>query len=281
MPATKPAAKPDTSLFGRLSQAAAQALANRIVLGATQHLLDAPEKRPFRVQHGDGHLELWEETHHGDGSGPFVLKFPGTNSRAETAASLALQCWSRRGTTVWSVNPPGYGGSSGEASLANIPAMATRALQAIREVAGERPVIAEGFSLGCVSALYLGAQGLVDGLVLRNPPPLRETLRARSRWSLGLVSALADPGIPEVIDCVANAAACRVPTVTAIAFEDRIVPLACQRLVVDGYGGEQRVLEQRGAGHVTPYSEDDMERLCGFLEWLRGCVVSKPAQHSD
>ena len=246
-------------------------LADRMILGPTRHAIPAPNKAPVRLPFGDGHLELWAESSEAPAGkpGPVVLKFPGTESRAEDAESLALRCWNGSAVTVWSVNPPGYGASSGRASLANIPAMATAAVAAIREVVGEQPIVAEGFSLGCVAALYLGAQGRVEGLLLRNPPPLRELIRYRTGWwSLDLVPALLARGIPNAIDSIANAAGCKVPALFLTAFRDQVVPVACQYRIIDAYGGDRRVLEQPQGGHATPLSDAEMNRLKQLAGWL-------------
>jgi pimeloyl-ACP methyl ester carboxylesterase len=165
----------------------------------------------------------------------FLATF-GTGSRAEGAENLAMRCWEDRDVVLWSVNPPGYGNSGGRASLRNISTMATATAERIRDAAGERPVTAEGFSLGCVAALFLSAQGHVAGLILRNPPPLREVARHRTGWwGLGLLPALIAAGIPETADSVSNAAACRVPALFFTALRDQVVPANCQQLILDGW----------------------------------------------
>ena len=102
----------------------ARLLADRVILGPTRHDIDVPHRAPLRIAHGTGHLEVWTETRQSGESvkpGPLVLNFPGTESRAEDAESLLWQSWSDLNLTVWSVNPPGYGNSSGRPSLENIP----------------------------------------------------------------------------------------------------------------------------------------------------------------
>jgi pimeloyl-ACP methyl ester carboxylesterase len=248
------------------------ALADRLILSPTRHEIPAFGRSPLRVTQGDIDLELWvQRTEVGEDArpGPFVLKFPGTGSRAEDAENLAMRCWEDQDVVLWSVNPPGYGNSGGRASLGAIPAMAMAAVERIRDAAGERPVVAEGFSLGTVAALFLAAQGQVDGLILRNPPPLREILRHRTGWwSLGLVPVLVASGIPETADSVRNAAQCRVPALFVTALKDRVVPVNCQNLVVDAYGGPSRVLEQPDGEHATPLSAPQTTRLKGFATWL-------------
>lgn len=255
------------------------ALADHVILDPTRHQINATERKPFRLAYDDGHLELWaqrSEAGEGKDSGPFVLKFPGTGSRAEDTESLALQCWEDRDVTLWCVNPPGYGNSSGRASLRHIPTMAMAAVSRIRTVADGRPIVAEGFSLGCVAALFLAAQGEVDGLLLRNPPPLREVVHHRTGWwSLGLLPALIVPGISEAIDCIRNAAACKVPALFITSLRDRIVPAKCQYRIVDAYSGPHQVLEQPDGGHGTPLSETEMLRLKNIADWLLDCLEKK------
>lgn len=252
------------------------ALADRIILSPTRHRIRTSDRLPFRLAHGDSHIELWARRSAGRPDavpGPFVLKFPGTGSRAEDAESLALQCWANRDPILWSVNPPGYGNSGGRASLGNIPAMAMTAVGEMRETANGRPIIAEGFSLGCVAALFLAARGEVDGLILRNPPPLREVVRHRTaRWGFGLITALINGGIPESIDSVRNAAICSVPAMFVIALRDQVVPAHCQHLILEAYGGDHQLLEQTEADHATPLSELETNELRQMASWLLDCV---------
>jgi pimeloyl-ACP methyl ester carboxylesterase len=248
------------------------ALADRLILVPTRHRITARDKSPILLPHGDSHIEIWMQQRAGRQDavpGPFVLKFPGTGSRAEDAESLALQCWAGRDLTLWSVNPPGYGNSGGRASLSNIPSMAMTAVAEIREAANGRPVIAEGFSLGCVAALFLAARGEVDGLILRNPPPLREVVRHRSaRWGFGLLAAFVSGGIPVAIDSVRSAAACSVPALFVVALRDQAVPASCQRLVLNAYRGDHKLLDQAEADHATPLSESETARLKTLADWL-------------
>jgi pimeloyl-ACP methyl ester carboxylesterase len=154
--------------------------------------------------------------------------------------------------------------------------MATAAVVAIREAAGERPIVAEGFSLGCIAALYLGAHGRVDGLLLRNPPPLRELIHYRtSWWTPGLVPALVARGIPEAIDSVGNAAGCKVPALFVTASQDQVVPAEYQYRIIDAYGGDHRVLEQPQGGHATPLSESEINQLERLAAWLLGNLDSR------
>ncbi len=116
-----------------------------------------------------------------------------------------------------------------------------------------------------------GAHGRVDGLLLRNPPPLRELIHYRtSWWTPGLVPALVARGIPETIDSVGNAAGCKVPALFITASQDQVVPVEYQYRIIDAYGGDYRVLEQPQGGHATPLSESEMNQLERLTAWLLG-----------
>ena len=247
-------------------------LADRMILGPTRHDIDVPHRSPLRISNGTGHLEVWTQTRKTGATaepGLLVLNFPGTESRAEDAESLLWASRDDLEVTLWSVNPPGYGNSSGRPSLDNIPGMATAALLAMEEIAAERPILAEGFSLGCVAALYLAAEGLVDGILLRNPPPLRELVSHHTGGRrLGLFSGLIARGIPESIDSLRNAAASKVPAVFVTALQDGVVPASYQRQIIAAYGGAYRVLEQPEAGHATLPTESEMVQLKVLTGWL-------------
>jgi pimeloyl-ACP methyl ester carboxylesterase len=180
---------------------------------------------------------------------------------------------------LWSVNPPGYGGSSGTASLLHVPACAEAVLAELRAEAGGRPIAVTGSSLGCVSALYLAARHPVAGLILRNPPPLREVILARFKWrTLRLGARLIARQIPAELDAVRNAAAARVPAVFVMARRDRVVPPPCQQQIVDAYQGPHRVLPLADADHHTPLTDAEAEQYRGLLVWLvRQMVACRPA----
>ena len=249
-------------------------LADQIILEPSRREICVPNKRRVLLSHGDGHLEIWVHR-----AGPtaettepdlYILEFPGTASRAEDSTDLVDSCWPDLNVEVWAVNPPGYGGSTGTASLRNIPSMASRALDELRRQAAERPLVVAGGSLGCVSALYLAARYDVDGVLVENPPALSEVIQAQSGWwhFAWAREALARQ-IPEVLDSIGNAAETRVPAVFVVALQDQIVPASCQRQIIDAYAGPKRVLDRPDADHDTPLHEGDVQPLRALAAWLR------------
>jgi len=235
--------------------------------------MQAPDKRHALLSHGDGHLEVWmyrvgqERTIAPD---LYVLKFPGTASRAEDSADFVECCWPDRWCVeIWAVNPPGYGSSSGRASLRHIPAMARRAFEEIRQAKEKRPLIVAGGSLGCVSALYLAANHPVDGLLLQNPPALREVIEGQTvRWCPKWLTRALAHQIPEHLDSIRNAARIQVPAVFVMALRDRVVPARFQQQIIEAYDAPKRVLGMPEADHDTPLSERDLEQLRPLVNWL-------------
>ena len=91
---------------------------------------------------------------------------------------------------IWTWNAPGYGGSSGKAALANIARRAEQYWDAVtaKYQSVQPRVWLVGNSLGCATAVHVASRfGVeVDGMILRNPPPLVETFkRVARRYPLG------------------------------------------------------------------------------------------------
>lgn len=252
-------------------------LADRLILRPTLHPVNVEDKQCVRFSHGNGELEVWVHR-----VGPdrqcapdlYLLEFPGTASRAEDRTAFVEDCWSKLCVEIWAVNPPGYGNSSGTASLKKLVAMAESALHEVREAAGEVPVIAAGGSLGSVSALYLAAHQRVEGLLVQNPPALQEVILAQSgwwhiKWAIRMIAAQ----IPPELDSIANARGATVPAVFVTAQQDSIVPVRIQRQIIDTYQGPSKVLLIPDADHDTPMSESDLEQLRPLARWLYDAVI--------
>lgn len=248
-------------------------LTDKIILGPSRQKIEVPHKRRVLFAHGSGHLELWVSR-----TGPdrgeskpdlYVLKFPGTASRAEHSSGLVENSWPDLNVEIWAVNPPGYGGSSGKASLKNIPSTASRALQGLKPRTTGRPLIVAGGSLGCVSALYLASRYDVDGLLLQNPPALREVIQAQSGWwHLKWARSAIARQIPEALDSIQNAAIAGIPALFLVALRDRIVPASCQKQIITAYAGPKRVFNRTDADHDTPLHATELDELQSHAAWL-------------
>ena len=248
-------------------------LTDRIILEPSRHDIEVSGKYRRVLPRGDEQLEIWC---HRSGPGPdreadlFVLRFPGTASRAEDITDLLDGSWPDLCVEAWAVNPPGYGASGGRASLAHIPVVGDLVAEQMRQVAGDRPMLVEGGSLGSVSALYVAARWEVAGVVLQNPPPLPEMIRERfpQRYLKPLGAAFARR-IPDELDSIGNASRAQARALFVSAQRDEVVPPKFQRQIIEAYAGPKRVFEMPEADHASQFSEDDRARLRPLTDWLR------------
>ena len=142
-------------------------------------------------------------------------------------------------------------------------------LDALRSDAGDRPIVVFGASIGSAPALHVAAHRSVVGLILHNPPALREIiLRQFGWWNLWLLAGPLAAQIPRELDSVANAKAVHVPAIFLLAERDEIIAPRFQQLVVEAYAGEKRVIHLRGAQHNSPIEGAGLSDLYNALDWL-------------
>lgn len=220
-----------------------------------------------------GELELWtarsRSAQRTGEPGIYILRFYGNADRAERWVALEAEMWNDRAVEIWGMNYPGYGGSTGPARLARIGPAALAAFDAMKETASDRPVVLFGASIGTMAALHVAAHRPVAGLILHNPPALRAMiLRQFGWWNLWLLAGPVALQIPRDLDAVANAKKVQAPTIFLLADEDEIVAPRFQKLVVDAYAGEKRIVALHGAHHNTPIEGAAVADLSKALDWL-------------
>ena len=201
--------------------------------------------------------------------------------------------WKDRAVEIWGMNYPGFGGSTGPARLARIGPAAIAAFDelqrqvtsksavespvpsgsssnpALRTAHTTAPIVLFGTSIGATAALHVAAQRPIAGLILHNPPPLREfILRRFGWWNLWLLAGAVAMQIPRDLDCITNAKATRKPAIFLLAEKDQIVAPRFQRLVVEAYAGEKRVIELRGAHHNDLIEGRGLLDLNDSLDWM-------------
>jgi uncharacterized protein len=248
------------------------ALLDRFILRPTRHGLPTEGKTRRTVEFRSGQVEIW--TH---GAGPagrvpdlFVLKIPGAGGRAERATDHPLNVWPDLSGAIWTLNPPGYGGSSGRASLQTLAAASRAAFDEIQREAGGMPILVTGSSLGGAAALYLAATCPVAGVLVRNAPPLRETIRGRfGRWGIRWAVDLLARQVPDELCAVRNARSATAPAAFVVSARDRTVPAEYQQAIIDAYAGEKRVLVLPEADHHDPLTEANQAPYAELLTWLR------------
>ena len=219
-----------------------------------------------------GELEYYADHVAASQDGPatgrlLLIKFPGTGGRAERASRHPAECWGGD-TVVWTINPMGYGGSTGPATLQRYPAMVQAIGRHAREVEPDRRIVVTGNSLGGISALAMAASFPVAGLLLRNPAPIHQLIGKRSRYvvpSLGL-SKLVAAAIPVELDCVANASKAECPCWFVTCENDQVVPPRFQEQIWSSLPGIKSRFSISDANHADPVPDSLRER---YLTWIR------------
>jgi len=246
-------------------------LADRLILRPDATPLDTGDKHRREIEFPQGKIEVWTERTVGstDEVELFVLKFSGQCGRAERATLHPAEAWDLQGTEVWAFNPPGYGGSRGPATLRALLAGAEATLDSLLEIAGGRPVVLTGNSLGSAAALHLAARYPVSGLILRNPPPLPQlVVRRHGWWNLYLPAMAIARQIPRELCSISSAARCNVPAIGISSQRDRVVPPSFQQLVFQAYAGPLKLVQIAEGGHASPMSEGEQMQYLEHLLWL-------------
>ena len=221
----------------------------------------------------NGELEVWTATSKlaKKNGGPeiYVLRFYGNADRAERWVAAEADSWNERSITIWGMNYPGFGGSTGPAKLKRVGPAAVAAFDALQHEANGKPIVIFAASLGTTAGLHVAANRPVAGLVLHNPPALRQiVLQHFGWWNLWLLAGPVAAQIPSELNSIRNAKAITKPAIFLLAENDEIVPPRFQRMVVDAYAGEKRVLTLHGAHHNDPLSSAAISELYGALDWL-------------
>ena len=189
--------------------------------------------------------------------------------------------WNERAIEIWGMNYPGFGGSTGPARLSRIGPAALAAFDELQHRARDRPIVVYGASLGATAALHVAASrpAGIAGLILHNPPPLREMiLRQFGWWNLWLLAGPVALQIPRDLDSIQNARAIRAPAIFLLAERDEVVAPRFHRLVVNAYSGEKRVIALHGAYHNDPIEGVALANLNDALGWLLGKISLPHAQ---
>jgi hypothetical protein len=219
-----------------------------------------------------GELEVWTSESPAARAGrpkTYVLRFYGNADRADRSVADEAAMFGDRALEIWGVNYPGFGGSTGPARLARIGPAALAAFAELQRNAGDRPIVIFGASLGTIPALHVAAKHQVAGLILQNPPALRQMIvRQFGWWNLWLLAGPLSRKVPTELDSIANAGAIRAPAIFLLAENDEVVAPRFQQMVVNSYAGEKRVIVLRGAGHNSPIDSEGWQNFHEALNWL-------------
>ena len=259
-------------------------LPDHLILFPTRAPIDAGSAARKTVPFQNGELELWTaRSHRAQQQGHadiFILRFYGNADRADRWAAAEAEMWNDRAVEVWGMNYPGFGGSTGPARLSRIGPAAVAIFDELRHHAANRPIVPFGTSIGATAALHVAASrpAGIAGLILHNPPPLREMiLRQFGWWNLWLLAGPIALQLPRDLNSVENAKVIHAPAIFLLAQRDEVVAPRFHRLVVNAYAGEKRVIELRGAYHNDPIAGAELADLNDTLGWLLPNVNSPHA----
>jgi len=248
-------------------------LPDHLILFPTRTAIDAGRAIHKTMRFEKGELEIWiaqsKKAQQQDHADIFILRFYGNADRADRWAAIEAEVWNDRAVEIWGVNYPGFGGSTGPARLSKIGPAALAAFDELKRHAVDQPIIPFGISIGATAALHVAAQRPVSGLILQNPPPLREMiLRRFGWWNLWLLAGPVALQIPKDLDSIANAKAIHAPALFLLAEKDKVVPPRYQKLVVNAYAGEKRVIQLPGAHHNDPIEGTALADFNRGIDWL-------------
>jgi hypothetical protein len=247
--------------------------ASKLILFPSRQPIDAGTARRVLIPTGsDRVVEAWVDrspgASRGDEPRAFVIEFTGDATRAEQVATYAAQRWGERSIESWTVNFPGYGGSTGPAELSAIPPAALAVYDHVAQIAKGRPIFLAANSLGTTAALYTAANRPTAGLVLQNPPALRNLILTRHGWwNLWCMAVPIALQIPTELDSPANAAKVTAPAIFILADDDELVVPANQMKVVNAYAGAKRAIHYLGGHNYGVSGTGERELTAGF-DWL-------------
>ncbi len=252
-------------------------LADHLILFPTTAPINARGAVRKTIPFESGELEIWtaqsQRTRQQGRADVFILCFYGNADRADRWVAAEAEMWNDRAVEVWGMNYPGFGGSTGPARLSKMGPAALAAFDKLKRYAGDRPIVSFGASIGATAALHLVASrpGGIAGLILHNPPPLREMImRQFGWWNLWLFAGPVALQIPRELDSTANARTSRARAVFLLAEKDEMVAPRFHQLVVGAYAGEKRVITLHGAYHNDPIEGGARTELTDTLGWLLG-----------
>lgn len=243
--------------------------ADRLLLFPQVGEVMPPGAQAREIPFEQGELQLWiapPPAHQTPEA--FLLVFNGNADRAEYAVTGAASLWKAHPVEVWAANYPGYGGSTGPAKLNRLGPAGLAAYDAIKQHAGDRPIIVFGNSLGTAVTLHVAANRDPAGLILMNPPPLRQMILGRfGWWNLWLIAGPVAMAVPSDLDSIANAGAATMPAVFILSTRDSVVPYAWQKRVMTAYAGPVQLVEAN-ADHndvAEPQTQQEMRKKIAWL----------------
>jgi hypothetical protein len=255
-------------------------IGNYLVLGKnTAALPPCPAHRQL-VRVGQWNVECWIEHSGsddradppGDPPAGYVIFMVGKESRVEQWIDPVSQdIWRNRNVEVWGMNMPGSGTADalGPARLDRVAPDALAVYDHIRHIAGDRPIFIQAGSFGTTAALCIAAHRRVAGLLLANPPPLRQVILGHyGWWNLWLLALPGAMQIPPALDSIANARHCTAPCIFLMSGADTIIPPQYHEMVYRAYAGPKRRIDMPGVSHDGALPHSAAVQQAKDVQWL-------------
>jgi len=249
--------------------------ANTFILHPSTDRRDPHDAVARKITVGNQTIEVWTAKSPACAGGEAkasLIEFCGNGTRAEDVCSwIANVRWKKWPVEVWCMNYPGFGGSTGPATLASIPPAALATYDAFHAAAPDRPIFLESNSLGGTSVAYVASKRPVAGAVLTNPPPLRRLLLQRyGWWNLWLLATPVAMQVPVDMNTPDTAPFAMAPACFLLSDEDSLIPPYYHNIVVNAYGGPKHVIHIPGVGHNSPLTPGSEAALGEWIDqqWL-------------
>ena len=205
-----------------------------------------------------------------------IIKFPGIKGRAERASPWPAGLVGRDVLQV-SWNPPGYGRTTGRASISHIARRASVFVRLITEHLRleHTPIWLYGNSMGCATTGAVAASSdmscpdNVCGIVLRNPPPLVEVIKQQAKGHV--LGRWADPiadSLPAEMNLLRTARQIQLPMLVVQSELDELVPTTLQDRVVSVWAGPKQRVVIPAADHSGTLTEEHDQLLGPAVKWL-------------
>ena len=223
-----------------------------------------PDAESLDVTAADGtRLAAWYVPARGEAVGAVLVLHGNAGNRAHRAP--LAEALARRGLATLLLDYRGFGGSDGRPTEQGLAIDARAAAGALRRRSGlpQDRLVFFGESLGSAVAAKLAVEQQPGALVLRSPFP-----------SLADVGSRLYPWLPvrwllrDRFDTTNHIGAFDGPTLVVVGAQDRLVPPALSRQVVDA-ATDARLLAVAGAGHNDRALLDGDVMLDGITTFLR------------
>ncbi len=259
--------KPQTNTLPKVNGLWGDRAWGRLLFSADRKAISCTKKRT-EVEIGNASVELWlESCGPGDMSDQpklVVLRLLGARGRAELATQDPARYLPSVTSLVATMNPAGFGSTSGTCALSRYFAGIVAAYDSITERFPGATIWVHGKSIGGLGALYLAATRSPHTIVLRNVVDVAGI--AAERVGRGIRTI-----IPAALDAQRWAAHARCPALFVVSRADRFAKPIIQRNVVAAYGGPADCLEVAGAHDDRELKAEDVPRYAEALvrQWVR------------